>query len=175
MNRKNGGIPRRRELDQGIGEAEHSRSVRMEEQSRLRGENARTKEEIGRIDALSARARSAISPSRSSFGGGVSGIGNGISEEEQEILDQYATIDNFESPQFKNISLERKAALYRERAAKTRVRGATTAAGTMAGMTFGATAGMAMTAFSSPAAKMQMTAIGGAMGANAGGSGRTGV
>ena len=36
-------------------------------------------------------------------------------------------------------------------------------------MTFGATAGMAMTAFSSPAAKMQMTAIGGAMGANAGG------
>ena len=163
------GYVRIRELDQGIGEAEHSRSVRMEEQSRLRGENARTKEEIGRIDALSARARSAISPSRSSFGGGVSGIGNGISEEEQEILDQYATIDNFESPQFKNISLERKAALYRERAAKTRVRGATTAAGTMAGMTFGATAGMAMTAFSSPAAKMQMTAIGGAMGANAGG------
>lgn len=163
------GYARIRELDPGIGEAEHSRSVRMEEQSRLRGENARTKEEIGRIDALSARARSAISPSRSSFGGGVSGIGNGISEEEQEILDQYATIDNFESPQFKNISLERKAALYRERAAKTRVRGATTAAGTMAGMTFGATAGMAMTAFSSPAAKMQMTAIGGAMGANAGG------
>lgn len=163
------GYARIRELDQGIGEAEHSRSVRMEEQSRLRGENARTKEEIGRIDALSARARSAISPSRSSFGGGVSGIGNGISEEEQEILDQYATIDNFESPQFKNISLERKAALYRERAAKTRVRGATTAAGTMAGMTFGAMAGMAMTAFSSPAAKMQMTAIGGAMGANAGG------
>lgn len=39
----------------------------------------------------------------------------------------------------------------------------------MAGMTFGATAGMAMTAFSSPAAKMQMTAIGGTMGANAGG------
>ncbi len=75
----------------------------------------------------------------------------------------------FESPQFKNISWKRKAALYRERAAKTRVRGATTAAGTMAGMTFGATAGMAMTAFSSPAAKMQMTAIGGAMGANAGG------
>ena len=36
-------------------------------------------------------------------------------------------------------------------------------------MTFGTTAGMAMTAFSSPAAKMQMTAIGGAMGANAGG------
>ena len=98
----------------------------------------------------------------------MSGTGNGISEEEQEILDQYATIDNFESPQFKNISLERKAALYRERAAKTRVRGATTVAGTMAGMTFGATAGMAMTAFSSPAAKMQMTAIGGAMGANAG-------
>lgn len=163
------GYARIRELDQGIGEAEHSRSVRMEEQSRLRGENARTKEEIGRIDALSARARSAISPSRSSFGGGVSGIGNGISEEEQEILDQYATIDNFESPQFKNISLERKAALYRERAAKTRVRGATTAAGTMAGMTFGTTAGMAMTAFSSPSAKMQMTAIGGAMGANAGG------
>ena len=162
------GYARIRELDQGIGEAEHSRSVRMEEQSRIRGENARTKEEIGRIDALSARARSAISPSRSSFGGGVSGIGSGISEEEQEILDQYATIDNFESPQFKNISLERKAALYRERAAKTRVRGATTAAGTMAGMTFGATAGMAMTAFSSPAAKMQMTAIGGAMGANAG-------
>ena len=163
------GYARIRELDQGIGEAEHSRSVRMEEQSRLRGENARTKEEIGRIDALSARARSAISPSRSSFGGGVSGIGNGISEEEQEILDQYATIDNFESPQFKNISLERKAALYRERAAKTRVRGATSAAGTMAGMTFGTTAGMAMTAFSSPSAKMQMTAIGGAMGANAGG------
>ena len=163
------GYARIRELDQGIGEAEHSRSIRMEEQSRLRGENARTKEKIGRIDALSARARSAISPSRSSFGGGVSGIGNGISEEEQEILDQYATIDNFESPQFKNISLERKAALYRERAAKTRVRGATTAAGTMAGMTFGTTAGMAMTAFSSPAAKMQMTAIGGAMGANAGG------
>ena len=78
------GYARIRELDQGIGEAEHSRSVRMEEQSRLRGENARTKEEIGRIDALSARARSAISPSRSSFGGGVSGIGNGISEEEQE-------------------------------------------------------------------------------------------
>ena len=41
----------------------------------------------------------------------------GISQEEQEILDQYATIDNFESPQLKNISLERKAALYRERAA----------------------------------------------------------
>ena len=162
------GYARIRELDQGIGEAEHSRSIRMEEQSRLRGENARTKEEIGRIDALSARARSAISPSRSSFGGGVSGLESGISQEEQEILDQYATIDNFESPQFKNISLERKAALYRERAAKTRVRGATTAAGTMAGMTFGATAGMAMTAFSSPAAKMQMTAIGGAMGANAG-------
>lgn len=162
------GYARIRELDQGIGEAEHSRSIRMEEQSRLRGENARTKEKIGRIDALSARARSAISPSRSSFGGGVSGLGSGISQEEQEILDQYATIDNFESPQFKNISLERKAALYRERAAKTRVRGATTAAGTMAGMTFGATAGMAMTAFSSPAAKMQMTAIGGAMGANAG-------
>lgn len=163
------GYARIRELDQGIGEAEHSRSIRMEEQSRLRGENARSKEEIGRIDALSARARSAITPSRSSFGGSASGLGSGISQEEQEILDQYATIDNFESPQFKNISLERKAALYRERAAKTRVRGATTAAGTMVGMTFGATAGMAMTAFSSPAAKMQMTAIGGAMGANAGG------
>lgn len=38
---------------------------------------------------------------------------------------------------FKNISLERKAALYREEPPKTRVRGATTAAGTMAGMTFG--------------------------------------
>lgn len=163
------GYARIRELDQGIGEAEHSRSIRMEEQSRLRGENARSKEEIGRIDALSARARSAITPSRSSFGGSASGLGSGISQEEQEILDQYATIDNFESPQFKNISLERKVALYRERAAKTRVRGATTAAGTMVGMTFGATAGMAMTAFSSPAAKMQMTAIGGAMGANAGG------
>ena len=49
------GYARIRELDQGIGEAEHSRSIRMEEQSRLRGENARTKEEIGRIDALSAR------------------------------------------------------------------------------------------------------------------------
>lgn len=163
------GYVRIRELDQGIGEAEHSRSVRMEEQSRLRGENARTKEEIGRIDALSARARSTIASSRGGSVGSVGGMGSGISEEEQEILDQYATIDNFESPQFKNISLERKAALYRERAAKTRVRGATTAAGTMAGMTFGATAGMAMTAFSSPAAKMQMTAISGAMGANAGG------
>lgn len=163
------GYARIRELDQGIGEAEHSRSVRMEEQSRLRGENARTKEEIGRIDALSGRARSTIASSRGGSGGSVGGMGSGISEEEQEILDQYATIDNFEAPQFKNISLERKAALYRERAAKTRVRGATTAVGTMAGMTFGATAGMAMTAFSSPAAKMQMTAIGGALGANAGG------
>ena len=61
------GYARIRELDQGIGEAEHSRSIRMEEQSRLRGENARTKGEIGRIDALSARARSAISPSEAAL------------------------------------------------------------------------------------------------------------
>ena len=162
------GFARIRELEQGIGEAEHSRSVRTEEQARLRNENARTKEEIGRIDALSARARNMISTSRGVGGNIGSSMSGGISEEEQMILDQYATIDNFESPQFKNISLERKAALYRERAAKTRVRGVTTAAGTVAGMTLGATAGMAATSFGSPAAKLQVTAMAAGMGGDVG-------
>lgn len=143
------------ECDRLITENELAKKHLALEASDIKKENAIKSGQAARIDAVSKRAREAMAGMRAAGGGGA-----GISEGEQAILDKYANIENFETPEFKNISLERKAELYRERAMTTRRRARMqTALGTV-GAVAGATTGIGATMFGSPATKLYGTAIG---------------
>lgn len=146
------------EIDQKIAENGIDKQKLVSEQARIRSENSWRKEQIGRIDTLSTRAKSAIVGMRA---GGLyrAGSGNhngGMSavSDEQALLDRYANIDNFEMPAFSNISLERKSELYQKRAKQTRMKALGSATmGTVGGVA-GAAVGFGGTTFFSPTAKM---------------------
>ena len=96
--------------------------------------------------------------------GGIGGVGGGSgmgTAANQDILDKYANISNFESSEFSGISAERKAELYKQRAGQRTMKALSTATGGALGAGMGAGAAT----FLSPAAKMQMAGIG--MGAGA--------
>lgn len=68
-------------------------------------------------------------------------VSNEYEKKRQAIMDRYANIDNFEEPQFADISREKRADLLRERALKTKRQAWTKGAGRAAGATAGAVAG----------------------------------
>lgn len=73
---------------------------------------SRGKQKLGRIDAAISAGKSALVSSRA--------IGGSVPVSEMAALDREATIDNFELPEFRNMSLERKNELYKERASMQR-------------------------------------------------------
>lgn len=99
------------------------------------------------------------------IGGGRLG-GAGTGGQYADILDKYANVNNFENPEFANISNSRRAELYRQRAKQQFVKGAGALVGGFAGMAGGAVAGAGAATFFSPAAKM----YGASMGIQAGGA-----
>lgn len=141
------------ECDRMIAENELAKKKLSREAAGIRKENAIKAGSISRIDAVSKRAREAMIGMRAAGG-------SSISSREQEVLDKYANIDNFETPEFRDISLERRSELHQERAAITRQRArvqlALGATGAMAGATMAAGATM----FGAPAVKMYGTAMG---------------
>lgn len=143
------------QCDRLITENELAKKHLALEASDIKKDNAIKSGQVARLDAVSKRAREAMVGMRAAGGGGA-----GISEGEQALLDKYANIENFETPEFKNISLERKAELYRERAMTTRRRARLQTAMGAAGAVTGATMGIGATMFGSPATKMYGTAIG---------------
>ena len=92
-------------------------------------------------------------------GHGRSGIASEYDRKRRAIMERYATIDNFEKPQFKDISRERRAELLRERALHSKMR----ANGRILGNIAGGAVGMSMGLFYGPGGM----AIGGIVGGKA--------
>lgn len=105
-----------------------------------------------------------------SGGFGGSGYGGTQSGVDQDLLEKYANTSNFESPEFKNLSPEKKAELYRKRSFQQFGGAAGKALLGAGGMVGGAAvAGMATTFFS-PATKLQAMGIGMDAGGSFGGA-----
>lgn len=143
------------ECDRLIAENEIAKKKLGSEAAEIRRDNAVKSGQISRLDAVTKRARDAMVSMRAAGGGGAV-----LQEGEQEVLDRYANIDNFETPEFKGISMERKAELYRERARVTRSRARLQTALEASGAVAGATMAVGATMFGSPAVKMYGTAMG---------------
>lgn len=92
-------------------------------------------------------------------GNGRSGVASEYDQKRRAIMERYATIDNFEEPQFKDISRERRAELLRERALHSKMR----ANGRILGNIAGGAVGMSMGLFYGPGGM----AIGGIVGGKA--------
>lgn len=148
------GEGRAEECDRLIAENELEKKKLAREASDIRKDNSIKAGKIARIDSVSRRAREAMISMRAAGGGGA------ISEGEQAVLDKYANIDNFETPDFKQISMERRAELHRERAAVTRQRARLQLALGATGAVAGATVAAGATMFGSPAVKMYGSAMG---------------
>lgn len=143
------------ECDRLISENELTKKRLNLESASIRRENAVKAGQISRLDSVSRWACDAMIGMRAAGGGGAM-----LPKGEQEVLDRYANIDNFETPEFKNISLERKAELYRERAKVTRKRARLQTVLEASGAVAGATLGVGATMFGSPAVTMYGTALG---------------
>lgn len=148
------GQGRMSECDRLITENELAKKKLGSEAAEIKRDNAVKSGQISRLDAVAKRARDAIVSMKAAGGGAV------LPDGEQEVLDRYANIDNFETPEFKNISMERKAELYRERARVTRSRARLQTALEASGAVAGATMAFGATMFGSPATKMYGTALG---------------
>ncbi len=90
---------------------------------------------------------------------------NGVSRE-SDRLDREATIENFELPAYKNISAERKAQLYQERALARDTQRQRETVGSVAGATVGATIGLGA-GMTTPIAGMTAS-VGGSLGSAVG-------
>lgn len=108
--------------------------------------------------------KSAILPSSGSFGGNGSNLMNA----DQDILEKYANVSNFENPEFKNLSAERKAELYKKRSLMQTRRTLGSLAGGVAGGVAGGALGVGASTFLSAGAKMQTVGMGIAGGIGAG-------
>lgn len=148
------GQGRMEECDRMIAENELAKKKLSHDAAGLRKENAIKAGAISRIDTASKRAREAM------IGIRAAGGGSSVSEGEQAVLDKYANIDNFDTPEFRNISLERRAELHRERAAVTRQRARVQLALRATGAVAGATMAAGATMFGSPAMKMYGASMG---------------
>ncbi len=112
----------------------------------------------GRLDAQPRQPQEASADAEDFSGGGDAA--------RQAVLEKYANKDNFEDAEFKGLSNEKKAELYRQCAKSQKRRAVGKMMGQMAGAASGGIGGMAASAFLGPAASMHVMA--GAM--NAGGS-----
>lgn len=90
------------------------------------------------------------------------------SEQVDRDMEQMATVDNFELPAFKNISMEKKAELYQERAKMLRKRGTAVLAGGLGGAAVGGTIGLAGSMFSTYGGKAMVVSSGASIGLAAG-------
>lgn len=82
---------------------------------------AKLKSEIADCDYKTAKIDQMLDGMKGGDGRGASGAGrssisNEYDKKRNAIMERYATVDNFERPEFSNISHEKKAQLYRERA-----------------------------------------------------------
>lgn len=119
---------------------------------------------IGAIDSEDAYNddRSSIMPE--ALGCGGFGGSGGASSADQQLLDKYANVTNFENPEFKGISADRKAELYKQRSRRRAAQAITTAAGGA----IGAGMGLGATSFFSMGTKAQMAGLGMSVGAGLG-------
>lgn len=118
-------------------------------------------------DAANAAYKDGVGGSGEFGGSGYGGTQSGV---DQDLLEKYANTSNFESPEFKNLSPEKKAELYRKRSFQQFGGAAGKALLGAGGMVGGAAvAGMATTFFS-PATKLQAMGIGMDAGGSFGGA-----
>lgn len=118
-------------------------------------------------DAANAAYKDGVGGSGEFGGSGYGGTQSGV---DQDLLEKYANTSNFESPEFKNLSPEKKAELYRKRSLQQFGGAAGKALLGAGGMVGGAAvAGMATTFFS-PATKLQAMGIGMDAGGSFGGA-----
>ena len=150
-----------RELDSQIAENNIDRQHLASARDKIRTVNSERKDQIGKIESIERRSRSAQSNMRAA---GSVGSYRGGSQSGQEILDRYANVDNFELPEFRNISMERKAELYRARAKQTRMRTVASVGGGVAGNVALGSVALAGSAYASPMTKAYMTSLGGEAG-----------
>lgn len=93
-----------------------------------------------------------------------------LSDRQNAIREKFANVHNFDNPEFNNISNQRKAELYRERARMKRNSAISTSVGRLGGAAAGATLGLAAGTFFSPGAKATMMGMGVMAGGAAGGA-----
>lgn len=96
----------------------YNKRTYREQIARLQSEVADCNHNSARLDQIMEGLRSTTGGGRrSDYGAGS--IGGEYERKRAAIMERYANIDNFESPDFSGISRERKAQLYRERALRT--------------------------------------------------------
>lgn len=115
----------------------------------------------GAIDSEDSYNRDSSSIMPDALGGGA---GSGLGGANQELLDKYANVTNFENPEFKGISADRKAELYKQRSRRR----AAQAVSTAVGGAVGAGMGLGATSFFSMGTKAQMAGLGMSAGAGIG-------
>lgn len=129
---------------------------------------AKNNEKIANLSATESNLRAA--------GAGIGGgAGSGqMGKRQSETLAKLATISNFETPEFSNLSHNQKASLYRKRAianlAKSTVKGAAGVTGAAVGSALGVGASTFMGVPASAATIELTTEVGNAVGAFAGGA-----
>lgn len=140
------------EID-GMNASDPQKKIDIEEKRKkilnLTAEAADANLQSARLDQMISglKIASGSSAPRQAVNGRRGVISDEYDKKRRAIMERYATIDNFDEPQFADISREKRADLLRERALKTRRRawskgigrGVGAAAGGMAGLWFGPT------------------------------------
>lgn len=110
--------------------------------AKLKSEVADCNYDTARLDQMIEGMSGSVSAGHGSAkSGAASGVQSEYERKRAAIMERYANVDNFESPQFAGISREKRAQLYRERAMRTqqvhRRRTIAGVAGAVAGGTMG--------------------------------------
>ena len=96
--------------------------------------------EVARLDQMMNAMKGTASLSRQKIGASGN-ISLEYDQKRRAVLERYATIDNFEEPQFSDISREKRAGLLRERALRSRRQAWIKGTGRVVGAAAGAAAG----------------------------------
>lgn len=137
----------------GIAEKEAQRNELARQSRTLSGQ-------IRSLDELEKKTNSAVTTLRA--------IGGDTDDSDTSVLDQMANVDNFELPEFRDISLDTRARLQAERAAKLRRDAAMQAKLGYIGASAGTLLGAGGVSFLGPNAMLYGAAIGNMAGAEAG-------
>lgn len=131
---------RMEEADSG-GSVNHSKQIAKNNLgiAAMDEEIANTQEQIAENDSRVSK----IDENLQRLGGSANSAGKGraMSGRQMKVLQRMATVDNFETPEFENLSHADKAALYRKRARKNMVKAATSTIPVVTGAAVGASLG----------------------------------